>query len=266
MRTAIIIYITFLLSMTTAFNSHASLISINFESFAIGDDVFEQYADKGVHFSQPDNSTPTSPGKIVSEGFGTSGNALSINDFDNGLLISFDMSIFTFQAQIFELLEQDGQDKKGVAMFDFEGSDDEELSVSEGEQLTIIKDVGEWLLVRNSQGDEGYIPASYVQLNSVYLQAFGYNDHSELIDLAPTQEIVVHSIGFWSPISYSSQTAISAIKLWGTQDFKVDSVAMNSEKIPSTIPEPSTLVLFILGGLTLILTHTVQMYSSNRAS
>jgi len=254
MQRAVILYITFLLSLAIIFNSHASLISIDFEDLAIGDNILEQYANKGIYFNQTDNST-SSPGKIVSQGFGNTSNALSINDFDKGLLITFDISIFSFKAQIFELLEQggSGQDRTALIMFDFESSDDEELTVSEGETVIIIKDVGEWLLVKNIDGKEGYIPTTYAELQSVYLQAFGYNEHSELIDLAPTQEVVVHSSGFWSPINYKSQTAISTIKLWGTKDFKMDSLTINSEKIASTIPEPSTIILFIFGGLTLLL-------------
>jgi hypothetical protein len=256
MQSAIILFITFLLSIATTFNSHASLISIDFESLVIGDDILEQYADKGVHFNQTGNSTLSSPGNIVSQGFGNTSNALSINDFDKGLLIAFDMRIFSFRAQIFELLDQGGGglEKTALVMFDFEGTDDEELTVSEGETVGIIKEVGEWLFVRKNDGKEGYIPKSYVQLQSVYLQAFGYNEHSELINLAPTQEIVVHSSGFWSPIGYTSQTAISAIKLWGTKDFKVDSLTINSKRTASTIPEPSTIILFIFGGLIILFT------------
>ncbi len=51
-----------------------------------------------------------------------------------------------------------------VVMFDFDGTDEEELSVIEGENIIVLKDIGEWLFVcKLSTGEQGYVPTTYVE-------------------------------------------------------------------------------------------------------
>ncbi|KAL7421316.1 cytoskeletal protein binding protein [Cryptotrichosporon argae] len=51
-----------------------------------------------------------------------------------------------------------------VVLYDFTAQGDDELSVSEGERLTIVdQENDEWWLVRNAQGQEGVVPAQYVE-------------------------------------------------------------------------------------------------------
>lgn len=50
-------------------------------------------------------------------------------------------------------------------LYDFEADGDDELTVHEGEVLTIVdKENDEWWQVRNAQGKEGVVPAQYVEL------------------------------------------------------------------------------------------------------
>ncbi|KAH7887775.1 hypothetical protein F5I97DRAFT_1935845 [Phlebopus sp. FC_14] len=52
-----------------------------------------------------------------------------------------------------------------VALYDFEGTSSDELSVQEGERLDIIEKEGEeWWKCRNKQGAEGVVPASYLEV------------------------------------------------------------------------------------------------------
>lgn len=52
-----------------------------------------------------------------------------------------------------------------IALYDFEAQGDDELSVSENESLTLIeKENDDWWKVRNSAGQEGVVPASYVEM------------------------------------------------------------------------------------------------------
>lgn len=52
-----------------------------------------------------------------------------------------------------------------VVLYDFEAGGDDELTVSEGENLTVVeKENDEWWLVRNSRGQEGVVPAQYVEI------------------------------------------------------------------------------------------------------
>ncbi|WWC91237.1 uncharacterized protein L201_006179 [Kwoniella dendrophila CBS 6074] len=50
-------------------------------------------------------------------------------------------------------------------LYDFDADGDDELTVKEGETLTILdKENDEWWLVKNSSGKEGVVPAAYLQL------------------------------------------------------------------------------------------------------
>lgn len=64
-----------------------------------------------------------------------------------------------------------GDDPEGestVALYDFEGTGPDELSVQEGEQLCIIEKEGEeWWKCRNAHGNEGVVPASYLEVGVV---------------------------------------------------------------------------------------------------
>jgi flagellar basal body rod protein FlgF len=44
------------------------------------------------------------------------------------------------------------------------GQNEDELSCSAGESITIVEDLGDgWLKVQSDKGGEGYVPESYVQ-------------------------------------------------------------------------------------------------------
>lgn len=53
-----------------------------------------------------------------------------------------------------------------LVLYDFSAKGDDELTVEENERLTIVdRSDDEWWLVRNSQGQEGVVPAQYVELD-----------------------------------------------------------------------------------------------------
>lgn len=53
-----------------------------------------------------------------------------------------------------------------VALYDFNADGEDELSVTEGEHLTVLeKDGDEWWKCRNSSGSEGVVPASYLEVS-----------------------------------------------------------------------------------------------------
>ncbi|KAG8908104.1 cytoskeletal protein binding protein, partial [Tulasnella sp. 408] len=54
-----------------------------------------------------------------------------------------------------------------VPLYDFEAEGDDELTVKEGERLTILdKEDDEWWKCRNWTGNEGIVPASYLEIES----------------------------------------------------------------------------------------------------
>ncbi|EGN93071.1 hypothetical protein SERLA73DRAFT_127012 [Serpula lacrymans var. lacrymans S7.3] len=54
-----------------------------------------------------------------------------------------------------------------IALYDFEGTGSDELSVQEGEHLHVLEKGGdEWWKCRNTHGEEGVVPASYLESTS----------------------------------------------------------------------------------------------------
>lgn len=65
-----------------------------------------------------------------------------------------------------EVEEEEGE--FATALYDFEGTGPDELSVQEGERLCIIEKEGEeWWKCRNAHGDEGVVPASYLEVGVI---------------------------------------------------------------------------------------------------
>ena len=59
---------------------------------------------------------------------------------------------------------------EAVALYDFSADGVDELSVAEGERLTVLeKDGDEWWKCRNSKGLEGVVPASYLEVCLYYV-------------------------------------------------------------------------------------------------
>jgi len=59
-----------------------------------------------------------------------------------------------------------GEDEETAdALYDFEADGEDELSVKEGEHLVVLeRDGDEWWKCRNSEGAEGVVPASYLEV------------------------------------------------------------------------------------------------------
>jgi len=48
-------------------------------------------------------------------------------------------------------------------LFVYQGQNESELTISENEILTVIEGTGDWWLVKNNQGQQGYVPSNYVE-------------------------------------------------------------------------------------------------------
>lgn len=54
-----------------------------------------------------------------------------------------------------------------MALYDFQAQGEDELSVGEGDKLWVLeKDGDEWWKCRNAAGEEGVVPASYVEVST----------------------------------------------------------------------------------------------------
>ena len=50
-----------------------------------------------------------------------------------------------------------------VALYDYQASDEEELSLRKGDRVTIINNAGQWWTIRNERGQEGLVPFNYLE-------------------------------------------------------------------------------------------------------
>ncbi|CCF49813.1 hypothetical protein NDA11_004326 [Ustilago hordei] len=67
----------------------------------------------------------------------------------------------------------------GIAMYDFEAQGDDELTVAENEHLIILeKENDDWWKVRNDAGQEGVVPASYVEASDAAASEAGASSAS----------------------------------------------------------------------------------------
>ena len=58
-----------------------------------------------------------------------------------------------------------------IVLYDFTADGDDELTVAEREELVVLeRDSDDWWKVRNSKGQEGVVPASYVEVRA-YVQS-----------------------------------------------------------------------------------------------
>lgn len=67
--------------------------------------------------------------------------------------------------------------EKAVVLYDFDAQGDDELTVKENDSITLVdRSDDEWWLVRNSRGQEGVVPAQYVQIGGDAPSAGGDDD------------------------------------------------------------------------------------------
>jgi actin cytoskeleton-regulatory complex protein SLA1 len=65
-----------------------------------------------------------------------------------------------------EVQHTEESEEPAIALYDFEADGDDELSVKEGEPLTILEKSGdEWWKCRNANGVKGVVPASYLEVS-----------------------------------------------------------------------------------------------------
>jgi hypothetical protein len=70
--------------------------------------------------------------------------------------------------------------ESGKVMYDFEAQGDDELTVSENETVTVVdKENDEWWLVRNTNGQEGVVPAQYIEIGAASGGASGGYDSDD---------------------------------------------------------------------------------------
>ena len=144
------------------------------------------------------------------------------------------------------LLDDDADEQVLTVMFDFEGTDDEELSVTEGAQVTLIYNAGEWLYIRDETGNEGYIPTTYVDgLGSTpepsYFQLSFDGDQQN------TYFVNGAVYYFDIPVSYLLDGKLNLNIHAAQDDFDFDNAHITMTiKRAAAIPEPATIILCMI--------------------
>ncbi len=85
--------------------------------------------------------------------------------------------------------ETEAQGSAGVALYDFTAAGDDELSVKEGEQLTIVEmDEEDWWKCRNAKNQEGMVPSSYLEVRCYSLLTLKQSQQT----ISSPQRVVQH--------------------------------------------------------------------------
>lgn len=57
--------------------------------------------------------------------------------------------------------------ERAVVLYDFQADGEDEMSVNEGETLLVLeRDTDEWWKCRNGHGEEGVVPANYLEVST----------------------------------------------------------------------------------------------------
>lgn len=73
-----------------------------------------------------------------------------------------------------------GGGESAKVLYDFDAQGEDELTVKENDVITVMdKENDEWWLVRNSRGQEGVVPAQYVEIGDVSAAAAGGAEYDE---------------------------------------------------------------------------------------
>jgi len=79
-----------------------------------------------------------------------------------------------------ESVQEANDGEPAIALYDFEGTGSDELTVQEGERLWIIEKEGEeWWKCRNEDGIEGVVPASYLEVSHPVIMRADTLHHSQ---------------------------------------------------------------------------------------
>ncbi len=138
----------------------------------------------------------------------------------------------------------------GEITHDFVGTE-EELTVSAGDRVQIIKDVGEWLFVRDNAGNEGYVQTANTQQGYSLFPTFQLS-----IDGAVQNAHTMRKSNEWYDFSIPVDQLtdgvlnINVLSLLGSPDFLNANLYVEIERI-APVPEPTTVILFSIGLLSL---------------
>ena len=63
-------------------------------------------------------------------------------------------------------------------LYAYQGQNDSELTISENEILSIVESTGDWWLVKNNSGKQGYVPSNYVEkITGIQSSTSGFSDN-----------------------------------------------------------------------------------------
>jgi hypothetical protein len=204
------------LALSFGTNLNASSISIDFESLANSEFVFNQYASDGVLFR---NSVGGSPGQIIPIGY-NSNKSLGVSNAYPGVFILFpDIAVYFVSTYV------------------------QEAPIPEPEPEPLPEPEPEPGPLPEPQPEPEPEPEPEpAPEGSVYLYLFELLQDGSY-NLLDTAVDPVQAIGTWHELSFSSEVPIAAIQVLGTQPFYLDNILISTTPAPVPVSEPPTVLL-----------------------
>jgi hypothetical protein len=94
-------------------------------------------------------------------------------------------------------------------LFAYQGQNESELTISENEILTVVEGTGDWWLVKNNQGHQGYVPSNYVEKITGVKSSSGFSGDNNLYSGASMGAPAMQSNPVTQNLAMSSQTSQS---------------------------------------------------------
>ena len=148
--------------------------------------------------------------------------------------------------------------RAGAAMFDFDGPDEEEVSIFDGDEFMILEDLGEWLLIRKPTGEQGYVPASYVECLSnpfpkeieiLYLFFDGVQHIDGISQTLHLPTGTVYNLNVPTSYLLDGKLNVNIISGYALDYIFQDAYLTVNIERTEPIPEPSAIFLFVSGFL-----------------
>lgn len=213
------------LLLNLSFSPEASALTIGFEDLTAGTPLLDQYSAKGIYFRDQLSLSGSSPGVIAASGYG-SAMALQPNHYETPMYILLNTPVASFNFYKYEWSVPENPAPEEVVS----------EVVTEQPQEAPVEEVPTEEAPQEAPSEDYTVHLEFFKFDGSAYQSLGTMQNSDK--------------DAWVPVSFTSSEQISAIMLYGTHPYIVDTLQIGTT--PDPVPEPATMLLFATGIVGLV--------------